>query len=525
MASNKFVTARIAYLIGVASEVCESYYGDNYDEKMFATYAWAAQIRACSRARQVTMFHMTNGPKIFRLPDSVRSYCPPDYFDELQKKFLDFSESAKFVNAMGGIIDEHIVEVLTDMGIECPNAVANIVFKWPPVNKQSLTVMSKNYRKKNKYHFPFEAYVPKPSSFNGGQLSRLLNTDNDFWNAAPLKVARSLDTSSHTNRNVTNESVELRVGSGIKLNNQITTEKEPYHTPPKPARFNVVPPNSSIGNSAPAKVPSSIGRASADYLLRKSGTSYQQLTIHTEQIFKYGTAKYVKESFDPEALPFTAGNVISYVDFDNIPESLVVQICNQSSVARRVKIFYDDRTHGRIEMFENFPFVEPKFIDRMNASKSLVDAGILIEMMKDLYTQKITSAILYSSDSDFYPIAMPFMEKKVPLTVVTTEKSVSDAYAKSMATVASDVYVLSDFAVTPKVSKVFVRQVLSVQLGKIPLSKFSVKEMEKKVLDAMAATEYHALLGKDVSSMIEDLMKDAKIEMMGDSVRVVFPES
>ena len=69
------------------------------------------------------------------------------------------------------------------------------------------------------------------------------------------------------------------------------------------------------------------------------------------------------------------------------------------------------------------------------------------------------------------------------------------------------------------------RQVLSAQLGKIPLSKFSVKEMEKKVLDAMAATEYHALLGKDVSSMIEDLMKDAKIEMMGDSVRVVFPES
>ena len=76
-------TTKLAYLMGVPDEIITTMSEENDILSQFYQYSHSSLVRAYFRARQVMLFHFTNGKKIFELPDSLRSYCPDGVFDEL----------------------------------------------------------------------------------------------------------------------------------------------------------------------------------------------------------------------------------------------------------------------------------------------------------------------------------------------------------------------------------------------------------------------------------------------------------
>lgn len=451
----------LSYLLGISDDVCEKRFGLKYEPQEYAKVPWAHKIRAMMRTRQTVIFSIYGGRKFYALTDPLRSYCPEGFFDEMQR-MLSFSNGAPdFVNKLTELIDKHVEDAMKDLGIPHQEALRKTLFVWPKQAKKSLDDFSRMYMsKKSRYDFPYKVFIPKPGSF-GTSLHGLLDSDESLWSAPPIRLAISQEKTEPVK--------EIKV------------------------------------------LPSQVSMSSDTADLDEN---------------RYPNAHYIQDTFSSAQLPVLAGNTISYVDFDNIPEHLVSQLCAQSSVARRVKIFYDDRAIKDITLFQGFAYVEPIFVPRLKCQKSLVDTAIAIEVMKDLYSPEVgmTSAVLYSSDSDFFPLAAAFNEREKKIIVVTLEEHVSIDYVEALANRA-DTYVLSRQAVTPVINREVVLRLLTNLVNSESIRALNIKGIVESILSAISAPEFHHLLAKDVTDIVVDLLKNARLELMGDKMRIVLGDT
>ena len=451
---NKIIP--LSYLLGIADDVCEHRFGDKYKPEEYAKVPWAHKIRAMMRTRQTVIYSIYGGKKFYSLTDPLRSYCPKGFFDEMQKMLSSCGNAPDFVNKLTSLIDEHVEDAMKGLDIPHGEALRKTLFLWPKHAKKSLTDFSTMYMsKKRKYTFPYKVFIPKPGTF-GSSLYGLLESDENLWDAPPIRVAISQEKSVCEPPKEHEEPVSITAGAVMAA----TTDS------------------------------------------------------------RYTNAHYIQTAFYPSQLPVLAGNVISYVDFDNTPEHLVAQLCAQSSVARRVKIFYDDRASKDITLFQGFAYVEPIFVPRLKCQKSLVDTAIAVNVMKDLYDAPMTSAVLYSSDSDFFPLTAAFNERGKKLIVVTLEDNVADDYVDALSE-SADTYVLSQQAITPVIDKNVVLRLLTNLVNSESIRTLNVKGVVNSILAAISAPEFHHLLTKDVTDIVVELLQNAKIELIGDKMRIV----
>lgn len=185
-------TTKLAYLMGVPDEILSATSEEDNILAQFHHCVCASLVRAYFRARQVVLFHFTNGKKIFELPDSLRSYCPDGIFEELASEYKRLYDAWEFANAMTGKILEELPEAFEEMSLQNQEALAKLLFSWPTQNKTSFTALSEQYHNK-KFRFPYDCFIPKPSAF-GTYLSNLLSSDNAFYAAPPVKLAVSADS-------------------------------------------------------------------------------------------------------------------------------------------------------------------------------------------------------------------------------------------------------------------------------------------------------------------------------------------
>ena len=146
--------------------------------------------------------------------------------------------------------------------------------------------------------------------------------------------------------------------------------------------------------------------------------------------------------------------------------------------------------------------------------------------MKDLYSPEVgmTSAVLYSSDSDFFPLAAAFNERGKKIIVVTLEEHVSIDYVEALANRA-DTYVLSRQAVTPVINREVVLRLLTNLVNSESIRALNIKGIVESILSAISAPEFHHLLAKDVTDIVVDLLKNARLELMGDKMRIVLGDT
>ena len=140
--------------------------------------------------------------------------------------------------------------------------------------------------------------------------------------------------------------------------------------------------------------------------------------------------------------------------------------------------------------------------------------------MKDLYDAPMTSAVLYSSDSDFFPLAAAFNERGKKLIVVTLEDDVADDYVEALSE-SADTYVLSQQAITPVIDKNVVLRLLTNLVNSESIRTLNVKGVVNSILAAISAPEFHHLLTKDVTDIVVELLQNAKMELIGDKMRIV----
>lgn len=182
-------TIKLAYLMGVPDEIIATTSEEDEILSRFRRYICASLVRACFRARQVVLFHFTNGKKIFELPDSLRSYCPDGIFEELADEYKLLYDAWEFANAMTERILGQLPGAFEEMELSNQEVLAKLLFFWPVQNKTSFTALSEQYHNK-RYRFPYDCFIPKPSTF-GTYLSNLLSSDNAFYAAPPVKLAVS----------------------------------------------------------------------------------------------------------------------------------------------------------------------------------------------------------------------------------------------------------------------------------------------------------------------------------------------
>lgn len=185
-------TTKLAYLMGVPDEIITTMSEENDILSQFYQYSHSSLVRAYFRARQVMLFHFTNGKKIFELPDSLRSYCPDGVFDELVSEYKRLYDAWEFANAMTERILGELPEALDEMRLPNEEALKKLLFFWPTQNKTSFTALSEQYHNK-KFRFPYECFIPKPSTF-GTYLPNLLSSDQAFYASPPIKLAISADS-------------------------------------------------------------------------------------------------------------------------------------------------------------------------------------------------------------------------------------------------------------------------------------------------------------------------------------------
>ena len=61
-----------------------------------------------------------------------------------------------------------------------------------------------------------------------------------------------------------------------------------------------------------------------------------------------------------------------------------------------------------------------------------------------------------------------------------------------------------------------IKQILTQQITRLPLTALSVSGLTQTVLDAIADAPFQAVLLQDISSTIRGLLKNARIEVAGD---------
>lgn len=461
----KKIVIPLSYLLGISDEICELRFREDYEPEKYAEVPWAHKVRAMMRTRQTVIFSMKGGKKFYSLNDSLRSYCPDGYFEELCRMLSQSLDVTDFVNNLSKQIDLYVEEAMVGLGIPHAEALKNTLFSWPNHSKKSLRDISTMYMKRmKKNEFPYKVFIPKPASF-GTSLHSLLDSDEHLWKAPPIQLA-------------------------------ISKEK------PAPAPVVTVVPDTEVVEESSCAV------------------QQEETAIPTEGLSP--NVHFIQHRFTADLLPVVAGNTISYIDFDNTPENLVSQVCTLSSVARRVKIFYDDRSIKNINTYKGMAYVDTIFVPRLKCQKSLVDTAIAVEIMKDLYSVDMTSAILFSSDSDFFPLSAAFNERGKKLIVVTLEENVSADYIHALSDTCTDTYVLSQQAVTPIIDREVVRQLLTNLVNAESIRELNLKKTVNSILAAISPAEFHHLLTKDVNDIAVELIQNAKLELVGDNLRIVF---
>lgn len=463
----KKIVIPLSYLLGISDEICELRFREDYEPEKYAEVPWAHKVRAMMRTRQTVIFSMKGGKKFYSLNDSLRSYCPDGYFEELRSMLSQSLDTTDFVNKLSQQIAWHAEEAMVGLGIPHAEALKETLFSWPNHSKKSLRDISTMYEKRmRKSEFPYKVFIPKPASF-GTSLHSLLDSDEHLWKAPPIQLA-------------------------------ISKEKPA----PAPAPVVAVVPDTEVVEESSCAV------------------QQEETAIPTEGLSP--NVHFIQHRFTADLLPVVAGNTISYIDFDNTPENLVSQVCTLSSVARRVKIFYDDRSIKNINTYKGMAYVDTIFVPRLKCQKSLVDTAIAVEIMKDLYSVDMTSAILFSSDSDFFPLSAAFNERGKKLIVVTLEENVSADYIHALSDTCTDTYVLSQQAVTPIIDREVVRQLLTNFVNAESIRELNLKRTVNSILAAISPAEFHHLLAKDVNDIAVELIQNAKLELVGDNLRIVF---
>lgn len=461
----KKIVIPLSYLLGISDEICELRFREDYEPEKYAEVPWAHKVRAMMRTRQTVIFSMKGGKKFYSLNDSLRSYCPDGYFEELRSMLSQSLDTTDFVNKLSQQIAWHAEEAMVGLGIPHAEALKETLFSWPNHSKKSLRDISTMYEKRmRKSEFPYKVFIPKPASF-GTSLHSLLDSDEHLWKAPPIQLA-------------------------------ISKEK------PAPAPVVMVVPDTEVVEES------------------SSAVQQKETAIPTEGLSP--NVHFIQHRFTADLLPVVAGNTISYIDFDNTPENLVSQVCTLSSVARRVKIFYDDRSIKNINTYKGMAYVDTIFVPRLKCQKSLVDTAIAVEIMKDLYSVDMTSAILFSSDSDFFPLSAAFNERGKKLIVVTLEENVSADYIHALSDTCTDTYVLSQQAVTPIIDREVVRQLLTNLVNAESIRELNLKKTVNSILAAISPAEFYHLLAKDVNDIAVELIQSAKLELVGDNLRIVF---
>lgn len=434
----------LSYMLGVSDIILENRFGSSYDPAMLSTLGEASLIRSYCRARQIVLFHFTNGKKIFELPDALRSYCRGTLFEELQQLYKQCYYSWDFINLMTDRILDSLPETMSAMGIPHSDILTDILFVWPRQNKTSLLALSNQYHNK-KFSFPYECFFPKPSTFKTA-LPHILDSDEALYNAPPIKIA------------ISTEKTHL---------NSLVASKSLPPLPPPPEKWS------------------------------------------------FPNVSYIDQPFSPAYIPAYGECQINYIDSDNIPGFVIAQICTCASPLRIVKLFYDDRSHKNISIFQDLPYVKLFNVERLKSEKSLVDAQIIVEIMRDAYCNASTHSVLYSSDSDFYTLSQPLSQTGIPFSVVGLEENLSETYIEQLSKQA-ECYILSDNAVVPQVNTMLIKQILTQQITRLPLTALSVSGLTQTVLDAIADAPFQAVLLQDISSTIRGLLKSARIEVAGD---------
>ena len=58
----------LSYMLGISEIILENRFGTGYDSATLSTLGQASLIRSCCRARQIVLFHFTNGKKFLNYP-------------------------------------------------------------------------------------------------------------------------------------------------------------------------------------------------------------------------------------------------------------------------------------------------------------------------------------------------------------------------------------------------------------------------------------------------------------------------
>lgn len=183
------IVNKLAYLLGVPETIIQPLLSDGQDLGRIAAAEGAPEIRARCRARQVTLFHYTGAKKIFRLPDSLRSYCAGGTFDELQQEFLAACGPWEFANRMTEFIMENAQRTMEVLNIPHADVLLELIFKWPTQNKATFSSLSQQYHSR-KLNFPYATFIPKPKSFES-KLPYLLTNDETLLSSVPITLAIS----------------------------------------------------------------------------------------------------------------------------------------------------------------------------------------------------------------------------------------------------------------------------------------------------------------------------------------------
>lgn len=294
---------------------------------------------------------------------------------------------------------------------------------------------------------------------------------------------------------------------------------------PKPSTFenslpHILDSDKALYNSPPIKL--AIAAESAHHTLANSSEALPPLSSPPPK-WDLPNVVYIDQPFSPSYIQIHGERQINYVDSDNVPSYVIAQLCTYASSSQIVKLFYDDRSHKDISTFQNQPYVELFNVERLKSEKSLVDAQIIVEILRDAYCNASTHAVLYSSDSDFYALSQPLSQAGVPFSVVGLEENFAERYIGQLSSQA-ECYILSDKAVIPQVNRTLIQQILTRQIIRSPLAELSVSGLTQMVLDAIADISYQGLLAQDVSSTIRSLLRSAKIEIAGDFLFLHFDD-
>ena len=188
---KKDAVANIAYLLGIPSDLLAREYPD-FDEEKIHGIKDAERIRVYNRFRQIILRRNKTNDR--STPFSLRQFCSPELYDEIDKLIYGCNSIPEAINKVGNVIDASIVEILKACKVPYPDEIAGIIFHWQVQTKKTLDVLCAQF-KNPKYNYPYDIFIPKPQSFERN-LRYLLTNDESLYNAHPIAFSIAKRASS-----------------------------------------------------------------------------------------------------------------------------------------------------------------------------------------------------------------------------------------------------------------------------------------------------------------------------------------